>query len=139
MTIGKLAKLAGVTPDTIRYYERRGLLPKPVRTPAGYRQYTPAALRRLTTVRNAQRFGFSLGEIAAFLRVRDRGGKPCQDVRTAAGKMLEALEVEIAQLVARRERMRETLGLWDAQLARTPSDQPARLLDGLDAPATRMR
>jgi DNA-binding transcriptional MerR regulator len=138
-TIGTLARQAGVTADTIRYYERLGVLPRPDRTAAGYRQYTEAAARRLATVRNAQRFGFSLRKIAAFLRVRDAGGRPCQDVRNAAGKLLEALDVEIEQLLARRKHMRQTLRAWDAQLARTPATHAARLLEALDAAQTRMR
>jgi len=138
-TIGTLARQGGVTPDTIRYYERLGLLPRPERTAAGYRQYTAGAAGRLATVRNAQQFGFSLRQIAAFLHVRDAGGRPCQDVRTAAGRMLEALDVEIEHLLARRKRMRATLRRWDTQLARTPANQPARLLDGLDAPPARVR
>ena len=79
LTIGKVAALAAVTPDTIRYYERLGLVPKPSRTPAGYRQYPGGVVNRLTLVRNAQRFGFSLREIAGFLRVREAGGTPCHD------------------------------------------------------------
>jgi len=71
LTIGALARLAGITPDAIRYYERRGLLPRPPRTPSGYRQFPDGAAHRLAVIRNAQRFGFSLAQIAAFLRVRD--------------------------------------------------------------------
>ena len=71
LTIGKVAREAGVSVDTIRYYERVGLLPKPARTPAGYRTYSPAVIHRLAVVRNAQRFGFPLKAIAGFLRVRD--------------------------------------------------------------------
>src|SRR6266516_758737 len=78
MTIGKAAALAGVSVDTIRYYERLGLLQKAARTRAGYRIFPAAVVNRLTLVRNAQRFGFSLREIAGFLRVRDTGGAPCR-------------------------------------------------------------
>ena len=131
LTIGKLAIGAGVSPDTIRYYERLGLLPRPTRTPAGDRQYPPAAINRLMLVRNAQRFGFSLREIAGFLRMRDSGGKPCRDVRTAAQQRLEAVEQQITDLIATRDRMCETLQMWDQTLARTPADRPARLLETL--------
>src|SRR5438445_7273908 len=96
LQIGQLAKRSSVSADTIRYYERVGLLPKPARTPAGYRMYAPGAIHRLAVVRSAQRFGFPLKAIAAFLRVRESGGKPCHDVRAAAERMLDAVDRQIA-------------------------------------------
>jgi DNA-binding transcriptional MerR regulator len=131
LTIGKIAREAGVSVDTIRYYERVGLLPKPTRTAAGYRMYSLAVINRLALVKNAQRFGFPLRAIAGFLRVRESGGKPCHDVRAAAERMLEAVDRQIADLVAARRRMRTTLKSWDEVLARTPADRPARLLERL--------
>lgn len=131
LTIGQVARLTGVTRDTIRYYERLGLLPRPARTPAGYRQFPATAVNRLALVRNAQRFGFTLREIAGFLRVRDSGGKPCRDVRAAAQRRLDDVEQQIAELVAMRDRMSLTLQTWDVTLARTPANRPARLLETL--------
>jgi MerR family transcriptional regulator, copper efflux regulator len=133
MTIGKAAALSGVTVDTIRYYERLGLLPKASRTRAGYRLYPPAIVNRLTLVRNAKRFGFSLREIAGFLRVRDSGGAPCRVVRAAADQMLQAIDRQIADLAARREAMRKTLRVWDQTLQRTPAGTQAQLLERLRA------
>ena len=129
LTIGNVAREAGVSVDTIRYYERIGLLPKPARTPAGYRTYSPAVINRLAVVRNAQRFGFPLKAIAGFLRVRESGGKPCHDVRAAAERMLDAVDRQIADLVATRRQMRKTLKSWDVVLAQTPADRPAHLLE----------
>jgi DNA-binding transcriptional MerR regulator len=131
LTIGEIAAKAGETRDTIRYYERIGLVPKPMRTPAGYRQYREGVVNRLGLIRNAQRFGFSLREIAGFLGVRDGGGKPCHDVRAAAGRMLEAIDRQIDELVETRKRMKATMKTWDAKLAGTPADRPAFLLDSL--------
>jgi DNA-binding transcriptional MerR regulator len=131
LTIGQVARLAGVTPDTIRYYERLGVLPRPPRTPAGYRQYHETIVDRLRTVRNAQRFGFSLKDLARFMRVRETGGKPCHDVRAAAQRMLEAVEHQISELTLARRDMQRTLQAWDQKLAATPERQPARLLEGL--------
>jgi len=131
LTIGKIAAAAGVTSDTIRYYERMKLLPKPTRTAAGYRQYPQAIVSRLALIRNAQRFGFSLVEIAGFLRVRDSGGRPCEVVRSAAERMLSAVDEQIHSLVARREQMCRTLEQWDATLQRTPPAKQARLLETL--------
>jgi DNA-binding transcriptional MerR regulator len=131
MTIGKTAALAGVSVDTIRYYERLGLLQKAARTRAGYRVFPAAVINRLTLVRNAQQFGFSLREIAGFLRVRDAGGAPCRTVRAAAEQMLEAIDQQIADLAARREEMRKTLRVWDQRLRHTAAGTQGRLLERL--------
>jgi DNA-binding transcriptional MerR regulator len=131
LTIGEVAARTGETRDTIRYYERIGLVPKPIRTAAGYRQYREGVVNRLALIRNAQRFGFPLRDIARFLGVRDGGGKPCHDVRAAAQRMLEAVDRQIAEMVATRKQMRATLKNWDAKLAATPPNQPALLLDSL--------
>src|ERR1019366_7113317 len=113
LSIGKVAAISGTTADTIRYYERQGLLPKPTRTPGGYRQYPEGVLNRLSLIRNAQRFGFSLAEIAGFLQTRGAGGRPCEDVRAAAQRMLNAVDEQIVELVATRRRMHQTLRSWD--------------------------
>ena len=131
LTIGKVAALAEVSADTIRYYERLGLLPKPLRTPAGYRLYADAIVHRLDVIRSAQKFGFSLGEVAGFLRVRESGGKPCGEVRAAAQRMLQAVDQQIADLKATRQRMTKTLRSWDERLTRTPANAPAHLLETL--------
>jgi DNA-binding transcriptional MerR regulator len=131
LTIGEVATRTGETRDTIRYYERIGLVPKPIRTEAGYRQYREGIVNRLALIRNAQRFGFSLREIARFLGIRDGGGKPCHDVRAAAQRMLQAADRQIAQMIETRTEMRATLNAWDAKLAATPANQPAHLLDSL--------
>jgi MerR family mercuric resistance operon transcriptional regulator len=139
MTIGKVAAAAGVSADTIRYYERVGLLPRPARTASGYRQYAPAVVNRLTVIRNAQRFGFSLNAIAGFLRTREAGGTPCHDVRAAAQRILDAVDSEIRDLVATRAEMRRTLRQWDRLLAATPPGRQARLLEALRRPRLRAR
>jgi DNA-binding transcriptional MerR regulator len=131
LTIGQVSAATGESRDTIRYYERIGLVPQPMRTAAGYRQYREGVVNRLALIRNAQRFGFSLREIAGFLGVRDGGGKPCHDVRAAAARMLDAVDGQIAQLVETRKRMKATLKAWDARLAETPAHRPAFLLDSL--------
>ena len=131
LTVGQVAALSGVSRDAIRYYERRGLLPKAARTPAGYRQYPDGVIRRLALVRNAQRFGFSLAEIAGFLRVRDGGGKPCEAVRAAGQRILKTVEQQIIDLRSTRKTMQATLRDWDRALSRTPADRPAHLLERL--------
>jgi DNA-binding transcriptional MerR regulator len=139
LTIGEVAARTGETRDTIRYYERIGLVPKPIRTEAGYRQYREGIVNRLALIRNAQRFGFSLREIARFLGIRDGGGKPCHDVRVAAQRMLEAADRQITEMLETRKQMRATLKAWDAKLAATPASQPALLLDSLESESRRPR
>jgi DNA-binding transcriptional MerR regulator len=136
LTIGDVAAATGASRDTIRYYERLGLVPKPARTAAGYRQYRSGIVKRLALIRNAQRFGFSLTEIAGFLGVRDRGGKPCDDVRAAGERMVLAIDRQIAELVATREQMRKTLKTWDDTLAATPPERPAYLLERMTSANT---
>ena len=131
LKIGAVARLASVTPDTIRYYERLGLIPRPARTPAGYRQYNEGVIDRLAVIRNAQRFGFSLKELAAFMHIRESGGAPCDQVRAAAQRILEAADQQITALVRSRREMRRTLSAWDQKLAATPANQQAHLLEQL--------
>jgi DNA-binding transcriptional MerR regulator len=133
LRIGDLAKSVGVSPDTIRHYERVGLLPAPARTRAGYRQYPPSAIERVMLVRHALRFGFSLRDLARFLRTREAGGAPCREVRAAGERILAAVEQQIAELTAARETIRKTLHTWDLRLARTERDRPAHLLESLEA------
>src|SRR5436305_4257827 len=128
LTIGKLAALARTSVDTIRYYERLRLLPEAPRTATGYRQYPPQTVRRLLLVRSAQRFGFSLKEIASFLRVRYTGGKRCHEVRAGAERILSAMDAQIRELAATRRRLRRVLRQWDGVLARTPASERAYLL-----------
>ena len=120
-----------MTADTIRYYERRVLLPRPARGASGYRLYPPGIVHRLKVVRSAQRFGFPLGDIVTFLGVRDHGGVPCRDVRGAAQRLLDAIDRQIVDVRATRKELRQTLVTWDRLLARTPPNRPAHLLETL--------
>ena len=130
-TIGDAAAQSGVSADTIRYYERIGVLPKPPRSDGGYRRYTDAHVGRIIFVRNAARFGFPLKELAGFLKARDKGQPPCRSVRAAGGRLLQDMERQIAELIEARDQMRRTLADWDERLARTPPGTPARLLESL--------
>jgi DNA-binding transcriptional MerR regulator len=138
MRIGKAADHAGVRVDTIRYYERVGLLPRPPRTPAGYREYTDAGVRRITLVRAALRFGFSTRQVANFLQSRDKGRPPCRDVRAAGDRLLQGIEDRIAELRTARDEIRRTLQAWDERLAATESGAAGHLLEMLSGrnPAT---
>jgi len=128
---GELAKLAGVSSDTLRLYERKGLLPEPGRTPSGHRRYSPEALDRVRLVRAALGIGFTLDELSAILQERERGGAPCHQVRELAAEKLASLERRLGALVELRDRLKAVLKDWDRALARRPSSAPARLLEDL--------
>jgi DNA-binding transcriptional MerR regulator len=127
-----LARLAQVSTDTLRLYERRGLLPKPGRSANGYREYPEDALRRVRVVRQALSLGFTLEELGRVFRVRDQGGAPCRDVRALAGEKLVLVEARIAELARAKERLRAVLARWDSILAATPHGARAALLEALD-------
>ena len=127
----EVARLAGVSPDTIRLYERRGLLARPRRTANGYRQYPPAAAERVRLVRRALAIGFTLAELRLILVARDSGQAPCRAVRTLAAEKLEALETRLEDLRRLRDQIRRVLRDWDARLARTPRGERAGLLHAL--------
>jgi len=91
LTIGQLAHEAGVHVETVRYYERRGLLREPPRTPAGYRQYSAADLRRLQFIARAKQLGFTLAEVARLAGAHD-GGDTADAVLRAARAKLRALD-----------------------------------------------
>src|SRR6266851_4535416 len=84
LTIGQVARGAGVHLDTVRYYERRGLLPPPPRTAAGYRQYPPDTVRRVAFIKRAQALGFTLEEIDGLLALRVTPGRRCATVERRA-------------------------------------------------------
>ncbi|HKN60718.1 MAG TPA: heavy metal-responsive transcriptional regulator [Candidatus Acidoferrales bacterium] len=131
MRSGELAQRAGVSPDTVRHYERIGLLKVPPRTNGGYRNYPPETLDRVRMVRRALGVGFSLPELAKILRVRDSGGIPCQGVLAAAATKRKHLDQQISELKAMRRQLDLILKDWSARLASTKRGQPARLLESL--------
>lgn len=96
LTIGGLAKAANVHVETIRYYQRRGLLPEPARPYGSIRRYGTAEVSRLTFVKTAQRLGFSLNEVAELLRLED--GTHCQEASTLAEHKLEDVRKKIEGL-----------------------------------------
>lgn len=98
LTIGKVARGAGLAVDTVRYYEREGLLEKPARTTSGYRHYTTDAVSRLRFIRQAKDLGFSLSEIKELLALRVTPGKSCADVKARAEAKIADVEQRIAQL-----------------------------------------
>jgi DNA-binding transcriptional MerR regulator len=126
-----VARTTGVSTDTLRHYERKGLLPGVIRTAAGYRRYSAAAVERVLLIQRALVVGFSLADLKRLLGVRDRGGAPCHSVRALVGERLVALDQRIAELLMLREELRRLLADWDSRLATTASGQRANLLETL--------
>jgi DNA-binding transcriptional MerR regulator len=129
---GELARTCGVSPDTIRHYERVGVLPRAARGENGYRRFPLAAVERVRLIRRALAIGFSLDELVRILRQRDDGSPPCRTVRAMAGSKLEALDRRIRELIETREQLAKMLEAWDDRLAATRDGLAAGLLE--DAP-----
>ena len=128
---GVLARLAGVSTDTLRHYERKGLLPAPRRSSNRYREYPSTALGRVRLIQRALEIGFSLDELSRVLSVRDRGGVPCREVRALAGEKLRQVEARLTELVELRNELRRLLIDWDATLAGVSSSERVGLLESL--------
>ena len=96
--IGEMAAMAGVTTKTLRFYEARGLLPAPTRTPSGYRDYPPEVLNRLDFIRRGRAAGLTLAEISDILELRDAGHAPCHHVEELLACRLAQLNRQIADL-----------------------------------------
>ncbi len=105
MRVAELASSVGVRPDTIRYYEKVGLLPQPERTRAGYREYDDSAVDRLRFVQGAQRLGLKLADISDLLAIRDTGTCPCEPAGHLLSRRLDEVDAEIARLTALRTEM----------------------------------
>ena len=133
LSSGELAELAGVSRDTLRHYERKGVLPRPFRGHNGYRNYPPEALQRVQLVRRALSVGFTLDELAKVLKVRDAGGAPCEEVRKLAAQKLLNVQDQLRELTALRDDLQETLKDWDTRLTRRANGKPANLLESLSA------
>ncbi len=127
----ELARLTGVSTDTLRHYERKRVLGLPTRSESGYRRYPPEAVARVRLVRRALTIGFTLDELAGVLTERDRGGAPCRKVRALVAERLSELNTRLSDLTELRDDLRILLRDWDRRLARIPAGAQARLLDVL--------
>jgi len=106
LTISRLARRGGVNLETVRYYERRGLLPKPPRTSAGYRMFPSETVRRLQFIKRAQELGFSLKEIRDLMSLRMRPGAKQADIRAKAEAKIADIEGKIRALDAMKKTLR---------------------------------
>jgi len=137
LSSGELAQLAGVSRDTLRHYERKGVLPRPLRGHNAYRRYPAEALQRVQLVRRALSVGFTLDELAKVLKVRDDGGAPCEEVRSLAAQKLLNVEEQIRELSNLRDELQKTLKDWDARLTRRTRGKRANLLESLSLDPTK--
>jgi DNA-binding transcriptional MerR regulator len=112
LLIGRLAKLSGVKPDTIRFYERSGLLPKPSRTASGYRIYNDAVLNQVRFIRKAQSLGFSLDEIKRIMSLRGQGKETCRCVISMAEATLIETETKLEELRKFKDTLATNLTRW---------------------------
>lgn len=122
MKIGELAERAGVSSQTIRYYENIGVLPEPARLPNGYRAYDDSTIKRLAFIRDAQISGLSLDEIQLILEMKDRGESTCSHVIGMLEQHLRDVDRQVADL----RRTRKNL---EAMISRARGLDPARCTD----------
>lgn len=118
LTIGRLANEAGVNVETIRYYQRRGLMAEPHRPSHGQRCYADAAVRRVRFIKRAQAMGFTLDEIAGLLELDET--RACSETRQLAARKLEAIELKLADLSAMRKALNGLLRQCDTGQVQRP-------------------
>jgi len=128
---GELARRTGVSKDTLRFYEQKGLLGRPERRANNYRVYPPEAVARVLWVRRVLAAGFTVDELARILAERDRGGVPCRKVRALGAVKLAEIEERLRQLAGARDTLISLLAEWDRRLAETPPGERAGLLESL--------
>ncbi len=128
LTIGRLARQAGVNLETVRYYERRGLLPRPPRSASGYRLFPAETARRLRFIRRAQQLGFSLTEIGELLSLRVSRRTTSAEIRARAETKIADIEAKIKSLESMKKTLRKLTTVCDgcAPLADCP------ILESLD-------
>src|SRR4029078_10283801 len=110
MRVGEVAERAGVNVETLRYYERRGLLPAPERTPSGHRRYDEETVRFLGAIKEAQAVGFTLAEIAEYLRAARRSGAPPEALRVRMAAKIDEIDARIAALRRMRDELARVVG-----------------------------
>ena len=129
LTIGKLAEQGGVNLETIRYYEQRGLLSKPMRSPSGYRLYPLDAVQRVRFIKQAQELGFSLKEILELLSLRVDPDTTCSDIKKRAESKISDIETKIQTL----KRMQQALVQVSAACRGRGPTSECPILEALDS------
>jgi Hg(II)-responsive transcriptional regulator len=130
LTIGQLAKHTHVNRETVRYYERRRLLPRPSRSISGYRVFSDDAVRRLSFIRHAKVLGFSLNEIRELLALRINSADACDRVRTRTQAKIADIYNKIEALQGMKAALEQLVGACD----RRGKTSQCPILDSLEAP-----
>ena len=128
---GELARLTGVSADTLRHYEKLGILPTSQRTNGGYRMFPTTAVERVQLAQRALQLGFSLNELSEILRTRDNGGVPCHRVLRLTEEKLRSLGQQIEELQRTQAYMRRLVRDWRKKLRHAPPGSKAMLLQSL--------
>jgi MerR family copper efflux transcriptional regulator len=131
--IGEVARQAGVSPATVRLYERKGLLPQAMRSSSGYRGFPADTVARMKLIQCALAVGFTISELSRILRRRDSGGAPCREVQSLAREKLDELTRRRKELDRLCRLLKSTLRKWEVALEKTPRGKRAGLLDSLAA------
>lgn len=139
LLIGKLAKSAGVKTDTVRFYERSGLIARPERTAAGYRVYDEAALKRLRFIKKAQALGFSLDEVRRILSFLGSGAATCRCVISMAEATLSETAAKLEELQRFHDSLAHQLARWKRNSKSRAAAEFCALIEstaerGIDAP-----
>lgn len=129
MKIGSVAKEAGVRVDTLRYYERRGLIPEPERRDSGYREYPPSTAQVIRFIKRAQELGFSLDEIEELLQLREGGSRV--KARTLAEEKVRNIDEKMSRLKAMREALTELITACSCKTGAAPE---CPIIEALDDP-----
>jgi DNA-binding transcriptional MerR regulator len=131
LTVSQLARIAGVGPDSIRHYERIGLVPQGERSPAGYRYWTAREVQYLKWIASAKRAGFTLHELGEIFRMYRAGTAPCRRVRDLLQQKLVDLDREVDELSNLRAQLRRVFVRWKRRLRRASSGDFVPLFDDL--------
>ncbi|MGH3338849.1 MAG: MerR family transcriptional regulator [Propionibacteriaceae bacterium] len=124
MKIGQVAAQAGVSIDTVRFYERRGVLPAPHRTPSGYRIYEASTIERISFARALQRLGFTLDEATDALHSHDTGQATCESELWRMQAVIDRIDTKIAELQATHRDVSETMAACQQGHCRFDSTAP---------------
>ena len=138
-TVGTLARLAGVSPDSIRHYARIGIVPKAARSRAGYRLWPRRDVEYMKWVAPARRAGFTLRELARVFQMYRDGVAPCGTVRGLLERKLAELDAEITRLVQFRQELSRAHGVWQERLRHSKHGEFVRLFDDLHELASARR
>lgn len=121
LKIGEVSRISGIGIEALRFYERSGLLKKPLRSAGGYRIYDGGILQRLDFIKKAQTLGFSLDEIRRIINDAQHGASPCAEVRKIVGERLAELDERMREMKRYRKELAATLDEWN-KIGRAPGN-----------------